>query len=297
MASERPVIEIDDLSFSYGEKAVIKGISFAVERGEILGFLGPNGAGKTTTAKLITGQLIADSGDITVFGVDMRRNYRQALGRIGVSFESPNLYPKFSGFENLAIFARLNGLDTTHIPELLQLVELDKRGKDSVSSYSKGMQQRLVFARALVNHPKLLILDEPTTGLDPVGRALIHELLRQKQKEGMTIFITSHDMWEIDALCDRVIFLNEGQIVADDTPERLKQQHGRPFVEVGLRDGDDIKKISLPLHEPQTADQIAEWIRRQELITIHSQEATLGDVFIKIAGRRLDDEQISGNSQ
>jgi len=290
MAPERPIIEINDLSFSYGEKEVINGISFTVERGEILGFLGPNGAGKTTTIKLITGQLIAASGSIRIFDVDMTRNYRHALGRIGVSFESPNLYPKFSGFENLAIFARLNGLDTTHIPELLKQVELDKQGNDHVSSYSKGMQQRLVFARALVNHPKLLILDEPTTGLDPVGRALIHQLLRRKQKEGTTIFITSHDMWEIDALCDRVIFLNEGHIVADDTPERLKQQHGKPFVEVGLKDGDDIKKISLPLHEPQTADQIAQWIRQEELITIHSKEATLGDIFIKIAGRSLDDE-------
>ena len=295
MGSEQPVIEVNDLSFSYGEMEVIKGISFAVERGEMLGFLGPNGAGKTTTAKLITGQLIAASGDIRVFGLDMTRNYRQALGRIGVSFESPNLYPKFSGFENLAIFARLNGLGTTHIPELLKHVDLDGRGKDRVSSYSKGMQQRLVFARALVNHPELLILDEPTVGLDPVSRSLIHQLLRQEQNRGTTIFITSHDMWEIDELCDRVIFLNDGQIVANDTPEALKQQHGKPFVEVGLKDGDDVRKVSLPLHEPQTADQIAQWIRQQELVTIHSQEATLGHVFIKLAGRSLDDEQISGD--
>ena len=290
MVSEQPVIEVNDLSFSYHEMEVIKGISFAVDQGEMLGFLGPNGAGKTTTAKLITGQLIAASGDIRVFGLDMTRNYRQALGRIGVSFESPNLYPKFSGFENLAIFARLNGLSTTHIPEILKQVDLNERGKDRVSSYSKGMQQRLVFARALVNHPELLILDEPTTGLDPVGRALIHELLRRKQEQGTTIFITSHDMWEIDELCDRVIFLNEGQIVANDTPERLKQQHGKSLVEVGLKDGNDIKKVSLPLHEPQTADQIAHWIRQQELVTIHSQEATLGQVFIKLAGRSLNDE-------
>jgi ABC-2 type transport system ATP-binding protein len=295
MASERPVIEIDNLSFSYGELEVIKGISFAVERGEMLGFLGPNGAGKTTTAKLITGQLIAASGGIRVFGVDMTRNYRQALGRIGVSFESPNLYPKFSGFENLAIFARLNGLSTTHIPELLKQVDLNERGKDRVSSYSKGMQQRLVFARALVNHPELLILDEPTVGLDPVGRALIHQLLRQKREEGATIFITSHDMWEIDELCDRVIFLNEGQIVANDTPARLKQQHGKSLIEAGLKDGDDIKSVSLPLYDPQTADQIAHWIREQTLVTIHSQEATLGQVFIELAGRSLDDEQISDN--
>jgi len=225
----------------------------------------------------------------------MKKNYRQALGRIGVSFESPNLYPKFSGFENLAIFARLNGVGTTHIPELLKQVDLDGRGKDRVSSYSKGMQQRLVFARALVNHPELLILDEPTSGLDPVGRALIHELLRRKREQGTTIFITSHDMWEIDELCDRVIFLNDGQIVADDTPEALKQQHGKPFVEVGLKDGDDVRKVSLPLHEPQTADQIAHWIRQQQLVTIHSQEATLGHVFIELAGRSLDDEQISGD--
>jgi ABC-2 type transport system ATP-binding protein len=295
MATERPIIEIDDLSFSYGEMEVIKRISFTVERGEILGFLGPNGAGKTTTAKLITGQLIAASGSIRVFGVDMTKNYRQVLGRIGVSFESPNLYPKFSGFDNLAIFARLHGLGTTHIPELLKQVELNERGKDRVSSYSKGTQQRLVFARALVNHPELLILDEPTVGLDPVGRALIHQLLRHEQNRGTTIFITSHDMWEIDELCDRVIFLNEGQIVANDSPEVLKQQHGKPFVEVGLKDGADIRKVSLPLYEPQTADQIAQWIRQQELVTIHSQEATLGQVFIKLAGRSLDDEQISGN--
>lgn len=295
--SERPVIEISDLSFSYGKLEVIRGIGFTVERGEILGFLGPNGAGKSTTVKLITGQLIADSGIIRVFGVDMTRNYRQALGRIGVSFESPNLYPELSGSENLAIFARLNGFDTAHIPELLKQVELGERGKDRVSSYSKGMKQRLVFARALVNRPELLILDEPTVGLDPVGRALIHQLLRQEKKRGTTIFITSHDMWEIDELCDRVIFLHEGQIVASDTPENLKQHHGKPLVEVGLRDGDDIRSVSLPLYDPQTADQIARWIKEQTLVTIHSQEATLGQVFIKLAGRSLDDEQVSGNSR
>jgi ABC-2 type transport system ATP-binding protein len=290
VVSEQPVIEVDDLSFSYGNMEVIKGISFVVARGEMLGFLGPNGAGKTTTAKLITGQLIAVSGSIRVFGVDMTRNYRQALGRIGVSFESPNLYPKFSGFENLAVFARLNGLGTAHIPELLKQVDLHERGKDRVSSYSKGMQQRLVFARALVNQPELLVLDEPTVGLDPIGRALIHQLLRRKWEEGTTIFITSHDMWEIDELCDRVVFLNEGQIVANDTPARLKQQHGKSLIEVGLKDGDDIKGVSLPLYDPQTADQIAHWIREQTLVTIHSQEATLGQVFIKLAGRSLDDE-------
>lgn len=291
------VIEVNDLSFSYGKREVIKKISFTVESGEILGFLGPNGAGKTTTAKLITGQLIAAAGSITVFDVDMRRNYRRALNRIGVSFESPNLYPKFSGFENLAIFARLHGLGTAHIPELLKRVALEERGKDRVASYSKGMRQRLVFARALVNRPELLILDEPTVGLDPVGRELIHQLLRQEQNQGTTIFITSHDMWEVDELCDRVIFLNGGQIVANDTPERLKQQHGKSLVEVGLKDGNDIKRVSLPLYDSQTADQIAHWLREQTLVTIHSQEATLGQVFIKLAGRSLDDEQISGNRQ
>jgi ABC-2 type transport system ATP-binding protein len=295
--SERPVIATNDLSFSYGELEVIRGIGFTVERGEILGFLGPNGAGKSTTVKLITGQLIADSGSIRVFGVDMTRNYRQALGRIGVSFESPNLYPELSGFENLAIFARLNGFDTAHIPELLKQVNLSERGKDRVSTYSKGMKQRLVFARALVNRPELLILDEPTVGLDPVGRALIHQLLHQEKKRGTTIFITSHDMWEIDELCDRVIFLNEGQIVANDTPEKLKQQHGKSLVEIGLKEGDDIKSVSLPLYDPQTGDQIARWIKEQTLVTIHSQEATLGQVFIKLAGRSLDDEQVSGNSR
>jgi len=288
--SKNPIIKINDLSFSYGEMEVIKGISFAVERGEMLGFLGPNGAGKTTTAKLITGQLIAAVGSITVFDVDMTKNYRQALRRIGVSFESPNLYPKFSGFENLAIFARLNGLDTAHIPELLERVAMEERGNDRVAAYSKGMRQRLTFARALVNQPELLILDEPTVGLDPVSRELIHQLLRQEQNRGTTIFITSHDMWEVDELCDRVIFLNEGQIVANDTPERLKQQHGKSLVEVGLKDGNDIKKVLLPLYDPQTADQIAHWLREQALVTIHSQEATLGQVFIKLAGRSLDDE-------
>jgi ABC-2 type transport system ATP-binding protein len=287
MTSQR-VIEVAGLSFSYGRTDAVKDISFSVSRGEVLGFLGPNGAGKSTTVKLLTGQLQPDKGDIRVLDTPVPQRCRQILSRIGVSFEAQNLYHKLTGFENLAVFARLHGLKTDHIPELLSRVGLEGKGNRRVSSYSKGMRQRLMVARALVNRPELLILDEPTQGLDPTGKEMLHGLLREEREAGTTIFITTHDMLDVEALCDRVIFLNEGRIAADDDPKALMRRYGKALIHVELRLGDKVEQVTLPMHEPETADKVARWLKERRIATIHSQEATLGQVFMEVTGRRLE---------
>ncbi|MCD5416007.1 ABC transporter ATP-binding protein [Candidatus Bipolaricaulota bacterium] len=289
MADQR-VIEVSDLTFSYRKTEALKKISFTVDRGEVLGFLGPNGAGKSTTVKLLTGQIVPDKGSIRILDRPMPRERSRILNKIGLCFEAPNIYPKLTGFENLAIFAKLHGQSTSHIPRLMSRFGLENKGNQRVASYSKGMKQRLVVARALVNRPEILILDEPTQGLDPTNKEMLHELFHEQQEVGTTIFITTHDMLDVEAMCDRVIFLNEGSIMADDDPKALMRRHGKALIHVSLKNTDGVEAVTLPIDEAKTADRIADWLREGRVETIHSQEATLGQVFINITGRRLDHE-------
>jgi len=218
----QPAIVAESLTYRYGNLLAVDHISFTVERGEILGFLGPNGAGKSTTVKILTGQLRPLSGRAILLGIDVARCPKQVHSRIGVCFEQPNLYEELSGVDNLHLFARLFNIRDVDIAGLLQRVGLDGRGNDLVGHYSKGMKQRLMIARALVNRPDILFLDEPTEGLDPTSAEAIRRIIREEQERGATVFLTTHDMYEADRLCNRVAFINSGRIVALDTPHNLK---------------------------------------------------------------------------
>jgi ABC-type multidrug transport system ATPase subunit len=281
-------IRVEDVHFSYGQTEALRGISFEVAPGEVLGFLGPNGAGKSTTIKMFTGQLPLKVGRAQVLGIDVRADDPIVQAQIGVCFEEKNLYDSMSGRENLRFFARLFGIREPDVDGLLHKVGLADRGRDPVAKYSKGMRQRLMMARALVNTPRALFLDEPTDGLDPVSSRAIRTLIQEEAGRGAAVLLTTHDMFEADELSDRVAFINEGRLYALDTPENLKLQHGRRSVKVRVRAADGVSEQSLPLDATDAGERLAGLLRSPGLMTIHTEEATLESIFIEMTGRGLE---------
>ncbi len=280
-------IRVEDISYSYGDIEAVKGISFEVAPGEILGFLGPNGAGKSTTIKILTGQLTPKSGRAQVLGTDITSDDPAIQAQIGVCFEEKNLYESMSGQENLRFFASLFGLKDIDTAGLLARVGLADRAKDRVGKYSKGMRQRLMMARTLVNSPRVLFLDEPTDGLDPVSSQAIRALIKQEAERGAAVLLTTHDMFEADELSDRVAFLNEGKLHALDTPENLKLAHGKRSVKVRIREPGGIEERIIALTDASAGDELKEAVGAAGLMTIHTEEATLENIFIEMTGRGL----------
>ena len=281
-------IVAENLTYRYGQLLAVDHIHFEVAGGEILGFLGPNGAGKSTTVKMLTGQLLPKEGRATLLGLDVARQPKQVQAQIGVCFEITNLYENMSAIENLKLFANLFGVSGFDADALLKRVGLDGRGKDKVEGYSKGMKQRLMVARALVNRPKILFLDEPTEGLDPASAQAIRGLILEEQQRGATVFLTTHDMHEADKLCQRVAFIDQGKIVALDTPHALKQQYGQRMIraEVQTADG-SLQTREVILDRTETPADVEALFKGEKVVTLHSAEATLEDIFIRITGRGL----------
>jgi ABC-2 type transport system ATP-binding protein len=278
----------EELSYWYGELVAVDHISFSVAEGEILGFLGPNGAGKTTTIKMLTGLLRPKAGKAVLLGMDVAKNVEKVQGEIGVCFEDTNLYEQMSAIENLRLFARLFGIRRFDANDLLRRVGLAGRERDRVESYSKGMKQRLMVARSIVNRPRVLFLDEPTVGLDPTSAESIRDIILEERERGATVFLTTHDMMEADKLSDRVAFMNQGKIVALDTPHNLKQQYGkRSLMAKVSTDSGELEDREIILDTPETPNAIRELFAQERVVTVHSEEASLEDIFIKITGRRL----------
>lgn len=276
------------LTYRYGDLLAVDHIDFDIAEGEVLGFLGPNGAGKSTTVKMLTGQLRPSEGKVMLLGRDMARETNALQAHIGVSFETTNPYEQMSAIENLNLFARLFGLKDFDALALLERVGLAGREKERVANYSKGMKQRLMLARALVNQPRILFLDEPTDGLDPVSAQTVHAIIREASQNGTTVFLTTHDMVEADKLSHRVGFINKGKIVALDKPSLLKRQYGKRAlkIEVETDDGDvHVKEIALD--GDNTPSQVHALLKDERVVTIHSEEATLEDIFVEITGRGL----------
>lgn len=283
-----PAIIAENLTYRYGPLTAVDHIGFTVAEGEILGFLGPNGAGKSTTVKMLSGQLRPKEGRATVLGLDVARYPKQVQAQIGVCFEFTNLYEQMTGRDNLLLFARLFGVKDFDADALLKRVGLDGRGKDRVETYSKGMKQRLMVARALVNRPRVLFLDEPTEGLDPASAVAIRNIILEERARGATVFLTTHDMLEADKLSDRVAFIDRGKIVALDTPHALKQRFGqrRLRAQVATPAG-TLATREIVLDRPETAAEMQALFSQEQVVTVHSEEATLEDIFIDITGRGL----------
>lgn len=283
------MIHVEHLYHSYGrnDQFQVNDISFDVAEGQIFGFLGPNGAGKSTTQKILTGLLQLQRGEVRVAGHDMRHPDRRLFNLIGVSFEQPNIYKKLSGIENLQFYRSLYDVPTEEPRDLLKLVGLEEAAVRRAGEYSKGMQQRLVLARSLINRPKIWFLDEPTSGLDPTTAQAIKGLIRDRQRQGTTIFLTTHDMHVAEELCDTVAFLNAGRIAAIDTPRNLKLRFGTRRLKVEYRRNGSVMCEELALGDPATRSRLAMLLESDVVETIHSQEANLETVFTAVTGREL----------
>ncbi len=220
-------IKVQNLSRTYDDLRALDDVSLSVESGEIFGFLGPNGAGKTTTIRILTGQLRPTSGRAWVAGCDVVDERQRLKPQIGVVFEHQNLYQRMSARGNLAFAARLYGINKARVDQVLAQVGLSERARDKVKKYSNGMKQRLLIARALLHEPQVLFLDEPTRGLDPNVARDIRAIVSGLAQQGVTVFLTTHYMEEADQLCRRVAIIDQGRVVALDTPARLKAEHGQ----------------------------------------------------------------------
>ena len=209
-------LKIENLNKTLGKKKILKNVSFETYRGEVFGFLGPNGAGKTTTIKIVVGMLSLDEGSVTIYGEDVSKNYEKAMSHMGGIVENPEMYKYLSGMNNLKQYARMRkGVTQERINEVVELVGLSNRINDKVGKYSLGMRQRLGVAQALLHKPEVLILDEPTNGLDPAGIKALRDVLKKiAHEEGVSVIVSSHLMSEMELMCDRVGIISNGEILA-----------------------------------------------------------------------------------
>lgn len=278
------IISVRKARKNFKENTAIKNLTFDVKVGEIFGFLGPSGAGKTTTIKILTAQLIPSSGEAKVFGKDAYSQKKEIFKNIGVLTDNSGVYERLSVYDNLRLFADINGVSKENIHEVLEKVDLLSVKKKEAKKLSKGMKQRLMLARAVLHKPKLLFLDEPTSALDPGTTLEIHKLLRKLNEEGTTIFLTTHNMEEADKLCHRVAFLNEGEIVDMGEPQSLKLKYTNNNIKVILKENNRSVMIK---NDKLGATKINSWMNNGELISIHSMEPNLEEIFIRLTGREL----------
>lgn len=282
------MLNVENLSFRYpnNEDDTLHDLSFSIAKGEIFGFLGPSGSGKSTTQKILYKLLTGYRGQIFFDNKPLSEWGRAFYERIGVSFELPNHYVKLTALENLHFFASFYKNPVQDITLLLKKVGLESDANKLVSDYSKGMKMRLNFVRALLHDPDVLFLDEPTSGLDPINAKKIKEIILELKAQGKTIFITTHNMFDADQLCDRVALLYEGKIKALDAPANLKLQHGTKSVRVTLN-SNPLQEQLFELNTLSKNIQFKNLLDQNDIATIHSQEATLEEVFIKVTGEQL----------
>lgn len=274
------VIKADNLGKSFGSFKAISSLTFEVNKGEILGFLGPSGSGKTTTINILTGQLTPDQGQSSILGKSSTNLNEKDLANIGLITENSGYYEKLSLYDNLLFFAKLYDVPQGDLDDLMKRVGLYDRRKTLAEKLSTGMKQRMLLVRAIINKPQVLFLDEPTSGLDPSTSQSIHELIKELQAEGTTIFLTTHDMHEATILCDKIVLLNKGQIVEAGTPSDLIQKYNTDKrVKITYQSG---KEDYLSFSELGQVSQT------DDILTIHSCEPTLEDVFIQLTGGKLN---------
>lgn len=279
------LVRLSDVSKRFGQKEVLKQINLSVTSGEILGILGPSGAGKTTLLHLITQRLSPDTGKI-VYG----KACKDALFPIGAMMDTLGLYDRLSIQENLSFYARLFHQNPDQLPALLQRIGLDQDRHTRCAKLSKGMRDRLALARALLAHAPLLLLDEPTAGLDPLSTERIHTILLEEKAKGTTILLCTHHMEEADKLCDHIALLHQGEIIEYGTPTEICQRHTpKNAIRVCLQDGTVITYH----RQKDGADAIRAYLLKECIASMHTSEHNLEQVFIELSGRGLHDEEYS----
>lgn len=280
------VIQIKDVCKAFDQRQVLNNISLSVEEGEIFGLLGPSGAGKTTLIKMLIGLLSATSGNIAILGKELDKKIDERFPSFGMVLDNDGLYDRLNCYDNLELYARIYSISNRKkvINDLLEKVGLIESSKKSVSNLSKGMRQRLSFARAILHSPKIVFLDEPTSGLDPATTLQIHSMMKMLKESGTTIFLTTHNMNEAQKMCDHLALLNEGNIVEEGTPEDICLHHRKKCeVNIEMTNGE---KYMVDSHDLLTVLQTV-LDTNNKIRSIHSNEPNLEEVFIELTGRDL----------
>ncbi len=282
------VIEVQNLVKNYGEVQAVKGVSLSVPKGICFGLLGPNGAGKSTLIKMIYGALSRTSGSLSVLGYDPQKQYHSLRKRLGVVTQENSLDDEMSVRENMLLFAGLHGISrgaaSVRVDELLDFMGLAHKSKDRIQTLSGGMKRRLVFVRALLAKPELLILDEPTTGLDPAVRHLIWDRIESLKSSGTTILLTTHYLEEAEHLCDEIVIVDEGLIKSSGSPKKLIAEQKLGYVALFKKNG-QVSRVEEP-----TLEALTRAIEALDSPPTLIRPANLEDVFLKVTGRELSED-------
>ncbi|MFA6940599.1 MAG: ABC transporter ATP-binding protein [Clostridiaceae bacterium] len=278
-------LEVKDVKKRLGKREIIKGITFSVEEGEVFGFIGPNGAGKTTTIRMLVGLISQNSGEIKIMGHDIHMEREKALSYVGAVVENPELYKYLSGWENLMQIARIRNIDKEYVQQIVDLVELKERINDKVKKYSLGMKQRLGLAASLISKPKLLILDEPTNGLDPTGIMDFREIVRKAAKgTGTAVFISSHILSEIEQVCDKVAFINGGVIQSEEYLNGDKKANKEVYI-LSTFDDEKARKVLNKLEYVQNI------IYRDGKFILDIDSENISDMIFKLSEEKIPIEE------
>lgn len=296
----KKVLECCDLYKKFGKKEILKGISLEANEGDILGFIGPNGAGKTTTIKLILGLQSITSGSVKINGFDIQKDFTKAIQKVGTIVENPDLYMYMSGYENLKMISNLySGITKERIDEVIKFVGLENRIKDKVSKYSLGMRQRLGIAQAILHKPNLLVLDEPTNGLDPEGIKQIKDLIvKLAKEENMAVLISSHNLLELESFCTKITIIKNGEIVETSTIEEAKKVNKDSIYHLVVDKTTEVLNILENKLEKLDDENIQVYAKKEEIpeiieklvtsgvkiYSVYPEEMSLEDAFLKKTG-------------
>lgn len=296
----KKLLECQNLYKSFGKKQILKDVSFEIDEGDILAFIGPNGSGKTTTIKLILGLQNIDKGKVIINGYDVKKDFVKSIERVGAIVENPDTYMYLTGWQNLKLTANLyDNISDEKIKEIVKLVDLEERINDKVSKYSLGMRQRLGIARALINEPNILILDEPTNGLDPEGIKDLRILLKKLAKDGLGILISSHNLAELESFCNKVLIIDNGTIIETSEVKEFKSNGNKYVFSVNSTKDLNIEgiyevtkdKFSYNGDKEDIANIIKSLVKKNiDIYEVHMQELTLEEAFLKKTGGKKNDK-------
>ncbi len=278
-------ILIDELTVRYGSFTAVDKLSLSVRSGELFGFLGPNGAGKSTTIRILIGMRTPTSGRVKIAGHSLPADFAKVKPLFGYVPDTENHVEEFSGRENLTLFAKLYGVPAHAVDSALQRLELSEAADLPVRAYSKGMRKKLLIAREILHQPRILYLDEPTANLDRHSTDVVRKLLRELAASGTTIFLTTHDMEEVEQICDRVAILCRGKLVECDTPVNFMTRHAERRVLAQYQRAGEVQREELDLDDAFERDRLADIVREESCVRLHSQEFQFEDVFLKLTGQ------------
>jgi ABC-2 type transport system ATP-binding protein len=279
------MIHIAGLRVMYGSFAAVNGLDLDIRPGELFGLLGPNGAGKSTTIRVLIGQRRPSGGSVAVAGHDVVRDWAKIKPLFGYVPDRENHFEEFTGRRNLEFFADLYAVPRPRVRDCLRMVELEDAAELPVRGYSLGMRRKLLLARALLHQPRVLYLDEPTANLDIHSAEIVHRILRERVADGATVVLTTHDMDEVEKICDRVGIVCKGKLVALDSPLALKQEHTERKADVMTRDGD---RLAFNLDDPTDRQKLAEVVASGRAASLHSREFDFHATFLKLTGQAFE---------